>query len=104
MCEQRLNGEMCAVLTFVEHGQNGFDVRMHLDWRRLAQREVALPDVACARSCNERIRERLSLHVLVVGPSVNVYDVACAMFHGIHLCRGDQPTLVSGVRMPGAQR
>ena len=42
--------------------------------------------------------------MLIVGSPVNVDDVACAMFHGLHLCSGDQSTLVSGVGAPAVQR
>lgn len=95
---------MGKMLTFVEDGQNGFDIGMDLDGRRLAQGKVALANAGCACARNERIRQRLSFHVFVVGASVNVDDVACAMFHGLHLCRGDQATcreLERGCRRAG---
>lgn len=92
------------LLTFVENGQDGFEVGMHLHRRGLAQREVALPNIACAGPCNERAGQRLPLHMLIIGPAVNVDDIAHTMFHGLHLGCGDQPTLVTGVRIRVAQR
>jgi hypothetical protein len=88
--------------TFVEHGQDGFDIGVHLDRRRLAEGEVALPYIAGARPRDERVGQRLSPDVFVVGAPVNVDDIAHAMFHRLHLCCGDQARLVSGVR--GASR
>jgi hypothetical protein len=75
---------------------------MHFGRRRLAQGEVALSYIAGARSCDERVGERLSLDVFVVGAPVNVDDIAHAMFHRLHLCCGDQARLAVGVR--GASR
>lgn len=87
-----------------EDGQDSFHVVVHLDRRRLAEGKVALAGIACAGPCDQRIGQRLSFDLLVVGPPINVDDVACAMFHGLHLCSGDQPILVSGGRMAAAQR
>lgn len=77
---------------------------MHLDRWGLTQREVALPNIACAGPCNKRAGQRFSLHILIFGPPVNVDDVAHPVFHILHLGCGDQPTLVTDVRMRVAQR
>lgn len=69
---------------------------MHFGWRRLAERKVAGVHIAGARPGDERVGQRLSPHVFVVGAPVNVDDIAHAMFHRLHLRCGDQGDLVVG--------
>jgi hypothetical protein len=84
--------------TFVEHGQDGFHIRMHFGGRRLSERKIALPYIAGAGPRDQRVGERLPLYVFVIGAAVNVDDVAHALFHHLLLCCGDQTGLVWGFR------
>jgi hypothetical protein len=54
--------------------------------RRLAEGKVALAYVSRARPRDERLGQRLLAHVLIVGPPVNVDDIARGMLHGLRLC------------------
>jgi hypothetical protein len=80
----------CKISTFVEHGQDGFDVAMHVCRRRLALCEVALAYIGCTGPRNKRAGKRVSAHMFVVGPPVNVDDIARPMFHCLRPCRGNQ--------------
>ena len=83
-----------ARYTFVEDGQDSFDVGGDLRRRRLPQAEVALRYSAGACSCRKRGGKCLPPNMLIVGPPVNVDYIAGAMFHGLQRSCGDQLELV----------
>lgn len=72
--------------TFAGNGQHRLDIVVHFARRRLADSKVALSYIASRGSRDERLGQRLLPHVLVVGPPVNVDNIARAMFHCLRLC------------------
>lgn len=90
------------MLTFVEGREYALYVCMDLRGRRLPQAKVALVHVARGCPCGEGTGQRFPTDMFVVGPPVNVDNIARAMFHRLHFSCSDQTALVSAVR--GASR
>lgn len=72
----------------MEHGEDCLDILVHL-WRGgLAKSKVTLAYVGGAGSCDQGFGQRLPADMFVVGPPVNVDDIARAMLHCLRLCCG----------------